>query len=339
VPTDPFEIYADYEAQFDPMRLDRQAHRKRNAQAEHLPKKQEEDIISDITDAVALEGGFETSYTPSKYERGWLLSSIRSFYDRMLITDIEALVKGGKEACVYRCRAHPITGKELVAAKVYRPRMFRNLRNDKLYREGREILTLSGTRVNEGDRRIMKAIGKKSDFGAQVQHTSWLMHEYTCLERLWRAGAKVPEPLACTSNAILMSYHGDRNGAAPQLNTVALEPSEASLLFRQVLDNVAMMLEHDLIHGDLSAYNILYWDGSITIIDFPQIINCFDNPYAHRILARDIRRVCDHFGRQGVPTDADALLDEYWGRYVGRSPYRPIPAEILEQLAEQSSRP
>jgi len=338
VPSDPYEIYADYESQFDPMRTDRQARRKRKAIAEHKPKKDERDIIAEITDAVALEGGFETSYKPSKYERGWLLSSIRSFYDRMLITDIEALVKGGKEACVYRCRAHPVTGKELIAVKVYRPRMFRNLRNDKVYREGRETLTSSGTRVNEGDRRIMKAIGKKTAFGAQVQHTSWLMHEYTCLERLWRAGASVPEPLACTSNAILMSYHGDENGAAPQLNTVSLEPVEASRLFHEVLENIAMMLEHDLIHGDLSAYNVLYWDGSITLIDFPQIINCFDNPYAHRILARDIRRVCDYFRRQGVPADADATLAEYWERYVGRSPFRPVPAEVLEQLAERTTR-
>jgi len=80
------------------------------------------------------------------------------------------------------------------AAKVYRPREFRNLRNDKMYREGRPILTAAGRRVKKTDHRLLRAVGKKTEFGVQVEHTSWLMYEYTTLKQLHDAGAAVREP-------------------------------------------------------------------------------------------------------------------------------------------------
>src|SRR4029079_3185499 len=177
--------------------------------------------------------------------------------------DVLGQVKGGKEASVYRCVADPTTGAALLAAKVYRPRMFRNLRNDKVYREGRAILTADGRAVKKTDHRVMHAIGKKTAFGEQVKHTSWVMYEYTTIERLYRAGAAVPQPLAAAENAILMSYYGDERRAAPTLNEVILARDEAAALFQEALRNIELLLQHNLVHGDLSAYNILYWQGRI----------------------------------------------------------------------------
>jgi serine/threonine-protein kinase RIO1 len=71
-----------------------------------------------------------------------------------------------------------------------------------------------------------------------------------------------------------------------------------------------------MIHGDLSAYNILYWEGSAVLIDFPQVIETSTNEDAYGILGRDVQRVCDYFGKQGVQCDPAALLDELWTRYV-----------------------
>jgi RIO kinase 1 len=76
------------------------------------------------------------------------------------------------------------------------------------------------------------------------------------------------------------------------------------------------MLAHDLIHGDLSAYNILYWDGSVVVIDFPQAVESSRNQEAYDLLGRDVQRVCGYFERQGVRRDPTALLDELWTRYV-----------------------
>src|SRR5205823_142296 len=98
-------------------------------------------------------------------------------------------------------------------------------------REGRPVLTAEGRPAKATDDRLMRALGKKTAFGVQVQHTSWLMYEYTTLHRLFHAGAAVPQPFAAAENAILMSYRGDAQGPAPTLNGVSLEREEASVLF------------------------------------------------------------------------------------------------------------
>jgi RIO kinase 1 len=46
---------------------------------------------------------------------------------------------------------------------------------------------------------------------------------------------------------------------------------EAQQLFEETLRTIELMFAHGWIHGDLSAYNLLYWDGKITLIDFPQV--------------------------------------------------------------------
>lgn len=271
-------------------------------------------IVGELTET-GEEVGYRMTYRPARFEDVWLRASLRSFYDQELIVDVLAQVKGGKEANVYRCRAHPRTGAELLAAKVYRPRRFRNLSNDQMYREGRPILTADGRPAKATDQRIMRALGKKTEFGAQVQHTSWLMHEYLTLERLHRAGGAVPGPVGANENAILMEYRGDARRAAPPLHAVNLSQRAARPLFAEVIRNVELLLEHGLVHGDLSAYNILYWDGQITLIDFPQAIQVHTNRNAEAILQRDLKRVCDYFARHGVKSDPVAIGEDLWERY------------------------
>jgi RIO kinase 1 len=312
--------YEHYEELFNPLNIDRQARRKRKPKVKHIPKKSPGQVITEIAETVGLEGGFQTTYQPARYEEGWLLDSLRSFYDQALISDVLAQVKGGKEASVYCCEADPVTGETLLAAKVYRPRQFRNLRNDAMYRQGRTTLKANGRSVKKNDHRIMRAIGKKTAFGVQAQHTSWLMYEYTTLERLYRVGAAVPQPIASSENAILMSYIGDAQMAAPILNEVSLASDEAESLFQEVRRNIELMLQYDLIHGDLSAYNILYWQGKITLIDFPQVVNGRTNRKAHFILKRDIQRICEYFIRQGVRCNPSAMMNELWTRYLAIDP-------------------
>ena len=307
--------FEGYEKQFDPAYSDRKARRKRRAKAKFRPKKSEEQLIAEVGDARGIEGGFTTTYQPARYEHGWLLESLAPFYVEEYITDVVAQVKGGKEASVYRCVGHSGTGQEFLAAKVYRPRKFRNLRNDLMYREGRQILTAEGRGMKPTDERIGRALFKKTAFGSQVQHTSWLMHEFVTLEQLYQAGGAVPRPIAASDNAILMGYCGDQYGAAPILHEVDLELEELEPLFQEILRNVELMLRHDLIHGDLSAFNILYWEGEITLIDFPQVTNIHTNKNAYVILERDLTRICEYFAKQGLSQDPKIFLTDLWQRY------------------------
>jgi RIO kinase 1 len=329
-----YDQYADYEDEFNPLTYDRKARKTRKPAAHHNAKKPRHKVIDEIADVEGLEGGFKTTYQPGHFEEGWLLDSLRPFYDRAMITDVQARVKGGKEANVYRCEAHPALDVELVAAKVYRPRMFRNLRNDKLYREGRPILKENGRAAKETDHRLMRAMNKKTDFGVQAAHTSWLMYEFSTLQRLFAAGAAVPQPFSAADNAILMGYCGDEDGAAPALSEIALGSHEAQTLFRDTLRNIEIMLEHGIVHGDLSAYNILYWEGRITLIDFPQVVSSHSNSNARAIFERDVTRVCEYFAGQGVECDALDLARKLWRRYQGRNAKE--EAADLSRLLEQS---
>jgi RIO kinase 1 len=246
----------------------------------------------------------------------WLRDSLRPFAERAILSDVLALVKGGKEANVYLCQATETAGNGLIAAKVYRPRQFRNLRNDKMYREGRELIDSRGVTIRNRNSRQMRAINKKTDFGQELTHISWLMHEYATLSKLHLLGAATPRPISSAENAILMEFVGDRRRAAPVLHAVSLGTVEARRLFTEVMRNVTLMLAHGMIHGDLSAYNILYWEGRVTLIDFPQVTLTEANSNAYAILHRDIERVCDYFALQGVECDAQQLTDSLWDQYV-----------------------
>ncbi|MBX3081523.1 MAG: hypothetical protein KF716_07780 [Anaerolineae bacterium] len=305
-----------YEKRFDPLYSDRKARRKRKVKVVHQAKREEHDIKHDVAEITGLEDGLQITYQPSKYESGWLLDSLSAFYEQDLISDVLSLVKGGKEASVYCCEAAPSVDVEFVAAKIYRPRMFRQLRNDKMYQEGRSLLENEGRKVKERDQRLMKAVGQKSAFGAEVSHQSWLLHEYVTLQALYNAGAAVPKPYAVGNNAILMGYVGDENIGASPLSELRLERDEAEVLFGDVMHNITLMLEHDMIHGDLSAYNILYWAGKVTLIDFPQVTNLVVNSNARFILERDITRVCEYFARQGVRSDPRQIFFDMWDKYA-----------------------
>ncbi len=128
---------------------------------------------------VADEEVFSPTYQGSRWEREWILTYLGYFYDQHLLTDVLRRAKGGKEANVYCCQAHPAVGMDLVAAKLYRPRMLRNLRNDARYRQGRDYLDGFGKVIR--DDRMMVAIRKGTRVGKEAVHTSWLDHEYQTL--------------------------------------------------------------------------------------------------------------------------------------------------------------
>lgn len=252
----------------------------------------------------------EYSYQASRHEHQWIVDSLTGFYQQHWFDDILRLLKGGKEASVYLCSGHPSTGKEFIAAKIYRPRRFRNLKNDHLYREGRDNLDSSGNVIiNDG---MLHAMRKRTSYGLELLHASWIEHEYQTMKILHAAGCDLPTPYASGNNAILMDYIGDRDTPAPTLNGIHLTSSEARPLFQRVLHNVEVMLAHNRIHADLSAYNILYWQGAITLIDFPQAVHPEQNHSAFRIFERDVVRVCEYFSRQGVRADGHKLASKLW---------------------------
>jgi len=278
---------------------------------------------------LGTEAVFNPTFLSSKHEREWILSYLGAFYDDKQLTDVLSRVKGGKEANVYCCAAHPATGLDLIAAKIYRPRQFRQLRNDSRYRQGRSYLDDRGKVVR--DEKLLLAIHKKTSTGQEMVHNSWLEHEFQTLKLLYDAGVDVPRPVSHGNNTILMEYLGDASLSAPALQAVRLEPDEVRPLFKRLMHNVELMLANHRIHGDLSAFNVLYWEGDIRLIDFPQAVAPAENPDAFELLQRDIQRLCQYFERYGLRANPDALARDLWARHGAA---REAPMDLLNQLAE-----
>jgi RIO kinase 1 len=228
------------------------------------------------------------------------------FFGEGYVTRMVRPLSSGKEASVYVCRATDSAGGGLLALKVYRPRDHRSFKNDHLYKAGRVIL-------NGHDRR---AVAKKSRHGRAFEEGWWTNREWEVLEALHQAGADVPRPVASMEGAILMEYVGDEEAAAPQLRQAHLSPSEARPALDRLMWNVELALRHNLIHADLSPYNILWWESRATIIDLPQAVDPRSNPHASELLSRDVENVCRHFERYGVHSDPSAIARGLWTSFL-----------------------
>lgn len=298
----------DYFDELDDMSDAQDLSRKRTSVKRESKRKEVEAKLFIRAQEIAKE--FQFTYKAARFEEAWLLDSLTDIYEHQWISDVLRKVKGGKEASVYLCKSGTDMSVPIVAAKIYRPRALRNLKNDAEYRLGRVDLDADGTALwKEADK---NAIAKRTAYGEEVRHRSWIAYEFTTMEKLFEAGVDVPKPYAMEKNAIVMDFIGDESAAAPILNSVNLSSNEARDLFDKVLRNIDVMLANDCIHGDLSAYNILYWNGGITLIDFPQIVLPKSNPTAWNIFQRDVVRVCDYFSAQGIRCDGRKIAADIW---------------------------
>lgn len=263
---------------------------------------------------------FNPTLLASRRDAPWILSSLTPLYDQQLITDVLHEAHSGKEATVYCCAAHPSTSAEYLAVKVYRPRMFRSLRNDAIYRFSRVQRDEQG-QAEHGNSRRGSAATRKTEKGRAAQVASWIEYEYQTQRLLYTHGAKVPRPFAQIGNAILMEYIGAAGDPAPRLSDVTLEQEEAQPLFDCIMRNIELALTYGRIHGDLSAFNVLYWQSTVTLIDFAQAVDPYHNS---DVFARDIERTCQYFARYDVKYDAYILAREIWMRHMG-----PVPELIL----------
>ena len=279
---------------------------------------------------VEVHQTFAPTFQPAEHERYWLLNYLEGFYNAQIITNVLGKVKGGKEANVYCRAAHPSTGLDLIAAKLYRPQMFRNLRNDARYRQGRVVTDQNGKASLR--RRESLAVRKNTRFGQELRHVSWLEAEYQTLQLLYAAGVDVPKPLARGENVILMEYVGAENAPAPSLNQITLEPAEARRIFDRLVGYLATMLACHRVHADLSAYNILYWEGQFKLIDFPQAVDPRRNPDAADLFSRDVERLCQYFARYGIAAEAPALAMELWSLYQRSNA---VDASVVVPLLDQ----
>ncbi|MCL2510031.1 MAG: serine protein kinase RIO [Methanomassiliicoccaceae archaeon] len=159
-------------------------------------------------------------------------------------------------------------------------------------------------RYIEGDPRFKGVVGNRWKL-----IYAWTNKEFKNLQRYADAGLPVPEPITFDKNCLLMEYIGDENGPAPQLKDVKLE--DPTDMYDEVLSFIIDgWKDAHLVHGDLSEYNVLVWDGQPIMIDCGQAMtNDFFN--AKDLLKRDIGNVNRFFKNKGADIiEPEKILDE-----------------------------
>ncbi len=223
-----------------------------------------------------------------------------------VIDEVVARLKSGKEADVYIV-TH---GGQYVAAKIYKERTQRNFKNNAGYKEGRLVR----------NSRTRRAMEKGSRFGQEASEDAWKAAESDALTKLFTAGVAVPAPVMFYEGVLLMELVVDMEGQpAPRLIEAQLTEEEAGALYKDLRQQVVKMLCCDIIHGDLSAYNILLGNKGATIIDFPQIVNAAANSRAEFFFTRDLDNLRLFFGAADKSLMARAGdAAEIWRAYSKR---------------------
>jgi RIO kinase 1 len=199
-----------------------------------------------------------------------------------IIDEVLGRLKSGKEAEVFRV----VYRGQTVAAKVYKDRQQRSFQHNVAYKEGRKVR----------NSRTQRAIDKGSRFGRDEAEDAWKSSEAGTLQLLHRQGVRVPTPVLFYEGVLLMELVSDADGdIAPRLIEAAIDAESAGPLYRDLRGQIIKVLCCDLIHGDLSPYNVLLGAAGPTIIDFPQAISAAHNSQSEGFFQRDFENILNFF--------------------------------------------
>ena len=81
------------------------------------------------------------------------------------------------------------------------------------------------------------------------------------------------------------------------------------------MSEIAAMLCADLIHGDLSEYNVLVGSNGPVIIDLPQVVSASSNNNARPMLLRDVRNITNGLGRYAPELLDTRYGEEMWSKF------------------------
>jgi RIO kinase 1 len=210
-------------------------------------------------------------------ERNLFELQSRGYFDQLV-----SPYKIGKESNVFLA----IKGKKKVIVKIYRvqnadfKRMFNYIKKDPRYdflkNKRREIIY------------------------------SWTQREYKNLLRAQQAKVTVPHPIVLRSNILVEEMIGDDEPALPLKDH---HPEDPRKFFEEVIQNIEKLYHGGLIHGDLSAFNILNFKEKPYFIDFSQS-TLVKTPNSLELLERDLRNVVHFFKGLGVKADAEQIFNK-----------------------------
>lgn len=193
-----------------------------------------------------------------------------------VLTTIHGVVKAGKESKVYW---GTLKNGLKVAVKIY-------LTSSSEFRRGM---------INyiEGDPRFRRV---KRDTRSLIY--LWAQKEFKNLQAAHKAGVSVPRPVLVERNILLMEFIGEDGSPAPLLKEAKVKTPKR--LYREIIEQVKKLYSSaELVHADLSEYNIMMLRGKPVLIDLSQSVHR-DHPSSTMYLTRDLENINKYFVKLGV---------------------------------------
>lgn len=201
-----------------------------------------------------------------------------------IIDQVDFPVSTGKEANIFRGTTPE---KEFVAIKIFR------------------TATMTFKHIAsyiEGDPRFSYGYKNRREIIEE-----WARKEFKNLEVLRQAKVRAPAPIKCVHNVLIMEYIGDASKPAPMLKDVLLRNPEK--VFEEIITFITRMYKKQLVHADLSAFNILMFRQKPYIIDVGQGV-LLDHPSSLEFLKRDIHNIVHYFKKYGIESNEQRIFDQ-----------------------------
>ena len=219
------------------------------------------------------------------------LMVIYDFLNKGIISEIHGVVKAGKESRVYWGKDKQ--GNEL-AIKIY-------LTISAEFRKGM-------LKYIEGDPRFK---GVRRDTRSLV--FAWAQKEFRNLEQATVAKVRVPKPVVVKNNVLIMEFIGKNGVSAPSMKEQP--PKNPEKIYKTLLTYLKRLYRKaELVHGDLSEYNVMIWKGRPIIFDVSQAVP-LSHPMADFLLHRDLTNLNRFFSRLGVKVPS---IEECYRKVIGR---------------------
>jgi len=231
-----------------------------------------------------------------------LFETLEEVFDRATILAVLELVRKG---ILYELKGVVSAGKE---ARVY---WGVNTKGEDL------AVKIYLTSTSEFRKGLIKYIRGDPRFEGNIPRSTrklmilWARKEFRNYKLMYEANVSVPKPIAQHENILVMEFIGEKGVRAPLLKEVFLDYDEYEQLFWNLLEDVKKMYtKAELVHGDLSEYNVMIWRDKYYIIDVSQAVK-ISHPNALNFLRRDLGNLYRYFvkelGIRGLP-DVDEMF-------------------------------
>jgi len=199
--------------------------------------------------------------------------ALKELLARGEISELNGVVNAGKEARVYygtTKEGEPRAVKIYLTASAEFKRRLIYIAGDKRF-----------GRIPAGSREIIKL---------------WVQKEFKNLQLAHSARVRVPKPYSFFRNVLVMEFIGSPPMHAPTLAEVEVDESDYERTFKSISK---LYRSAQLVHADLSEYNIFKWGKELVVFDMGTAVTT-SHPQAGNFLLRDITNIVRFFRKRGI---------------------------------------